>query len=80
MTDPQGSVIPNAASLITNTETAAGRPPSKPDLNRGQYSVAAEEIGELFNHDALHSQDIHTWFDPNISYRGRGAIPQGFLG
>ncbi len=38
------------------------------------------KIGDLFNHDSVHAKDIHVWFDPNITYRGSGAIPQGFKG
>ncbi len=37
-------------------------------------------LGNLLNHDQAHSRDIHTWFDPNIAFRGSGSIPQGFQG
>jgi hypothetical protein len=37
-------------------------------------------IGDIMNHDSVHSQNIHLWFDPNIAYRGTGAIPSGFTG
>jgi hypothetical protein len=37
-------------------------------------------IASLFNQEDAHSKNIHVWFDPSISYRGTGAIPQGFQG
>ncbi|HUS04718.1 MAG TPA: hypothetical protein VMZ52_00365, partial [Bryobacteraceae bacterium] len=37
-------------------------------------------LGNVLNHDAVHERDIHVWFDPNIAYRGTGAVPQGFQG
>jgi hypothetical protein len=37
-------------------------------------------IASLLNHDEVHSNDIHAWFDPNIRYTGAGAVPQGFTG
>jgi hypothetical protein len=39
-----------------------------------------DKIGDLFKHDAMHSSDIHVWFDPGIAYTGSGSIPQGFQG
>jgi len=38
------------------------------------------QIGDLFNHDAVNSKNIHQWFDPSIVYRGSGPIPAGFVG
>ncbi len=38
------------------------------------------KIESLFNHDNVHADNIHVWFDPNITYRGTGAVPQGFNG
>ena len=26
------------------------------------------------------ARDVHLWFDPNLAYRGSGAIPSGFTG
>jgi hypothetical protein len=37
-------------------------------------------LAALFNHDEVHSKDIHVWFDPNIVYKGSGAVPSGFVG
>jgi hypothetical protein len=39
-----------------------------------------KQLGALFNHDAVHSKDIHMWFDPSIAYKGTGPIPAGFTG
>ncbi len=38
------------------------------------------EIEKLFNHQQVHSSDIHVWFNPNLRYTGTGAVPQGFAG
>ena len=38
------------------------------------------KIGDLFEHDAVHSKDIHVWFDPRIVYTASGPVPQGFAG
>jgi len=37
-------------------------------------------VKDVFSHKAVHSKDIHVWFDPNIAFRGTGTIPQGFQG
>lgn len=37
-------------------------------------------IAAVFNHDEVHSKDIHVWFDPNIVYKGSGSVPSGFVG
>lgn len=37
-------------------------------------------LGELFDHQNVHSRDIHVWFNPDIAYRGTGAVPDGFQG
>ena len=39
-----------------------------------------DKIGDLFNYEQMHSKDIHVWFDPNITYKGSGPVPQGFQG
>jgi hypothetical protein len=44
------------------------------------FSGDMSKLQDLFNHDGVNSKDIHVWFDPNITYRGTGAIPQGFAG
>ncbi len=45
------------------------------------YYGDMNNIASAFNHDAVHSRDIHQWFDPSIAYRtGTGPIPQGFQG
>jgi hypothetical protein len=28
----------------------------------------------------MRSQDVHLWFNPDIAYRGTGAVPSGFTG
>jgi hypothetical protein len=39
------------------------------------------KIADLFNYDAVHSKDIHQWFDPNIRITsGSGPVPSGFVG
>ena len=44
------------------------------------FSGDMSKLQDLFNHDGVNSKDIHVWFDPNITYRGTGVIPQGFAG
>jgi hypothetical protein len=44
------------------------------------YYGDLSKITDLLAHDRVNSQDIHTWFDPSISYKGTGAIPSGFSG
>jgi hypothetical protein len=45
------------------------------------YYGDPSNIASVLNHDAVHSQDIHLWFDPKIRYTtGTGAIPSGFVG
>jgi hypothetical protein len=39
-----------------------------------------ENIDALFKSDEMRAKDIHTWFDPSITFRGTGAIPSGFQG
>jgi hypothetical protein len=39
-----------------------------------------DNIAALFRNDEVHASDIHLWFDPNLSYRGAGAVPSGFEG
>jgi hypothetical protein len=38
------------------------------------------QLADIMNHDAVHSADIHTWFDPNIAWRGNTAPPADFVG
>lgn len=38
------------------------------------------KLDQIMNHDQVNSQNIHLWFDPNIAFRGTGAIPDGFTG
>jgi len=47
--------------------------------NRFYYGDIGK-INEVLKHDEIHSKDIHQWFDPNIVYKGSGAIPEGFVG
>jgi hypothetical protein len=37
-------------------------------------------LGAILKHDQVHGGDIHTWFDPSISFRGTGDVPSGFVG
>jgi hypothetical protein len=55
---------------------------SGPALTWGNlfYYGDINKIADLLNHDQVHSQDIHVWFDPSISFKGTGAIPSGFNG
>jgi hypothetical protein len=39
-----------------------------------------DRIGDVFNQQAVNDRDIHQWFDPNIVYKGSGAVPEGFVG
>jgi hypothetical protein len=54
--------------------------PATGDWGNRFYYGDLNNIASVFNHDAVHNKDIHTWFDPNIVYRGTGAIPSGFTG
>ena len=54
--------------------------PAASDWANRYFYGDINKIGDLFNHDAVHSQDIHKWFDGSIAYRGSGAIPDGFVG
>jgi hypothetical protein len=47
--------------------------------NRFFYGDLGQLAG-LFDHDKAHAADIHTWFNPKITYTGTGAVPQGFVG
>lgn len=38
------------------------------------------ELESLLNQKDAHAADIHTWFNPDIVYRGTGAVPAGFTG
>jgi hypothetical protein len=55
---------------------------SGPPTNWGKYFFYGDldNIADVFQHDRAHSQDVHLWFDPNIAYRGTGAVPSGFNG
>ncbi len=44
------------------------------------YYGDVNEIAGVLNHDEVNSNDIHTWFDPNIRFTGTGAVPSGFVG
>jgi len=44
------------------------------------YYGDVNQIADVARHDAVHSADIHGWFDPAIAYKGSGAIPSGFTG
>lgn len=51
-----------------------------PDWGNRFFYGDMSKIGSLFQHDAVHSRDIHAWFDPAISFTGAGAVPQNFQG
>ena len=55
---------------------------SGPALQWGNlfYYGDLSKIGDMLAHDRVNSQDIHTWFDPSIAYKGTGAVPAGFNG
>jgi len=55
---------------------------SGPALTWGNlfYYGDINKIVDLLNHDQVNSQNIHTWFDPSVAYKGSGAIPAGFNG
>ena len=38
------------------------------------------QLPQIANHDTGHAANIHVWFDPNIAYKGTGAVPAGFVG
>jgi hypothetical protein len=38
------------------------------------------QVSEIANHEEVHADNIHLWFDPSIAYRQSGAIPSGFVG
>jgi hypothetical protein len=44
------------------------------------YYGDINDIGNAFKHSESHGRDVHLWFDPNIAFRGAGAIPSGFTG
>jgi hypothetical protein len=54
--------------------------PSTGWSDRRYFYGDPSQLGALFNHDAVHSKDIHMWFDPSIAYKGTGPIPAGFTG
>jgi hypothetical protein len=54
--------------------------PTSSDWGNRYFYGDMNNLETLFNHDAVHSKDIHAWFDPSIAYRGTGAIPSGFNG
>jgi hypothetical protein len=39
-----------------------------------------DNLEDVFKHSEAHSRDVHVWFDPEIAFRGTGAIPAGFTG
>jgi hypothetical protein len=39
-----------------------------------------DQLADIMNHNAVHSTDIHTWFDPSIAWRGSTAPPADFVG
>ncbi len=51
-----------------------------PEWGNRYFYGDINKIGDLFNHDAVHSKDIHQWFDGSIAYRGSGAVPADFVG
>jgi hypothetical protein len=55
---------------------------SGPPTNWGKYFYYGDldSIADVFQHDRSHESDVHLWFDPNIAYRGVGAVPSGFNG
>jgi hypothetical protein len=44
------------------------------------YYGDVDDIASAFKSSESHGRDVHLWFDPNIAYRGSGAIPSGFTG
>jgi hypothetical protein len=40
----------------------------------------ANDLSTLFKHDEARAANTLQWFDPNIAYKGTGAIPAGFVG
>jgi hypothetical protein len=52
------------------------------------YYGSLDQLVSTLNHDKVHSQNIHLWFDPNVaynpainpSYSATGAVPAGFVG
>ncbi len=51
-----------------------------PDWGNRFFYGDLDKIEELFQHDRVHSKDIHWWFDSSIAYKSTGPIPQGFTG
>jgi hypothetical protein len=39
-----------------------------------------DNIENVFKHSEMRSRDVHLWFDPDIAFRGTGAVPSGFTG
>ena len=54
--------------------------PAMGDFGNRFFYGDINNIANLFNHDNVHSNDIHMWFDPSVAYRGTGAIPANFNG
>jgi hypothetical protein len=44
------------------------------------YYGDVDQIVQALNHDGIHSQDIHLWFDRAAVWTGSGAAPSGFVG
>ncbi|MBZ5623766.1 MAG: carboxypeptidase regulatory-like domain-containing protein [Acidobacteriia bacterium] len=44
------------------------------------YYGSVDQIVAALNHDQVHAQNIHQWFDPAAVYQGSGAVPAGFTG
>jgi hypothetical protein len=52
------------------------------------YYGSVDQVVEALNHDKVHSQNIHQWFDPNVAYNNvtnpadsaTAPIPSGFIG
>lgn len=40
----------------------------------------ANNIADVFQHDQANDRNVHLWFDPQIAYRGTGAVPSTFSG
>jgi hypothetical protein len=54
--------------------------PATGDWGNRFFYGDVNNIASLFNHEGANAKDMHVWFDPNIVYRGTGAIPSGFQG
>jgi hypothetical protein len=55
---------------------------SGPPTAWGNYFYYGDmnEIANVLQHSESSRSDVHLWFDPNIAYRGSGAVPSGFTG